>query len=322
MFSGPFQRAHAYSQVMQAATLAPPAKSVSVFDFDRGAFQKNFNQQWFALEHALANHPLFTVERLVRLAKQTAQDRPTDLYFDKGATKPGQRWNETPACDLPIEETIRRLEHEGAWIILKHAEIDPAYRDILQRAMSEVFELTGREIEKQIKFSEVILFITSPRRLTTYHIDRECNFVAQIRGDKTIYIFDRDDKEVLPEAEIERFWAVDTNSARYKPELQSRAHSFLLRPGNGVHIPVHAPHWLQNHDDISITASLNFKFKESVEANVYRMNYFLRKFGMIPTPPGQSRTRDAIKRSIAGAVLAANAAVPEGVRDRVRRALR
>lgn len=287
------------------ATLAPPSRSLAVFDFDPSAFRNNFNRQWFPLEHTLANNRLFTVERLVQLAKQTAQARPGDLYFDKGATKPGQRWNETAACDLPIDETIRRLEHEGAWIILKHAEIDPDYQEVLNRAMGEVLELTGREIDRQIKYAEVILFITSPQRLTTYHIDRECNFVAQIRGEKTIHIFDRDDKDVLPETEIERFWAVDTNSAQYKPELQSRAHSFLLRPGNGVHIPVHAPHWLQNHGDISITASLNFKFKESLEANIYRMNYFLRKVGIAPTPPGQSRTADAVKRSIAGVVMAA-----------------
>jgi hypothetical protein len=304
------------------ATLAPRAKTAGVLDFDRGVFQKNFNQQCFELEHTLAGHPLFTVERLVQLAQQTAKNRPSDLYFDKGATTPGQRWNETPACDLPIDETIRRLEREGAWIILKHAETDPDYKDILESAMSDVFQLTGPEIERQIKYSEVILFITSPQRLTTYHIDRECNFVAQIHGEKTIYIFDRDDRDVLPETEIERFWAVDTNSARYKPELQSRAHSFLLRPGTGVHIPVHSPHWLQNHDDISITASLNFKFKESLQANIYRMNYFVRKLGLVPTPPGQSRARDAVKRSVVSALMAANHAIPSSVRARVKRVVR
>ena len=128
------------------ATLAPSSESLAVLNFDHAVFQKNFNQQWFALEHTLANHPLFTVERLVQLAKQTAKARPADLYFDKGATRPGQRWNETPACDLPIDETIRRLEYEGAWIILKHADIDPDYKSVLTRAMGEVFELAGREM--------------------------------------------------------------------------------------------------------------------------------------------------------------------------------
>jgi len=98
-----------------------------VIHFDERTFERNFNEKWFTLEHTLAGNPLFSLEHLVELAKQTAKDRPVDLYFDKGATKVGQRWAETPTCDLPIDETIRRLEYEGAWIILKHAERDPAY---------------------------------------------------------------------------------------------------------------------------------------------------------------------------------------------------
>jgi len=30
---------------------------------------------------------------------------------------------------------------------------------------------------------------------------------------------------------------VDNNAAVYKKELQYRANSFVLRPGNGVHVP-------------------------------------------------------------------------------------
>jgi len=188
--------------------------------------------------------------------------------------------------------------------------------------MTEVFEITGHELEKQVKFAEVILFITSPQRLTTYHIDRECNFVAQIRGNKTIYIFDKYDREVLPEAEIERFWAVDSNAAVYKPQLQSHAGAFLLKPGNGVHIPVNAPHWLQNHDDISITASLNFKFKDSVIGNIYRANYVMRKMGLKPTPPGTSSMRDSMKRAAATTVVGALNATPNWMIDGVKKIFR
>lgn len=293
-----------------------------VIQLESSAFRENFNKRWFELEHALADHPLFELDRLVALAKQTAEERPHDLHFDKGATRVGQRWSETPACDLPVDETIRRIEQEGAWIVLKHAELDREYKSILERTMAEVHELAGPELRKQVNFEEVILFITSPNRLTTYHIDRECNFIAQIRGDKTIYIFDREDREVLPEPEIERFWAVDNNAAVYKKELQYRAESFVLRPGNGVHVPVNAPHWLQNHDNISITASLNFKFKDSQLANVYRANYALRKLGLDPAPPGKSPVRDVVKRSVVTAAMAVANATPDAVRDGFKRVFR
>ncbi len=297
-------------------------EAARVIQLEAQAFRENFNKRWFPLEHALARHPLFDLDRLIALAKQTAQDRPEHLHFDKGATRVGQRWSETPACDLPVDETIRRIEHEGAWIVLKHAELDREYKSILERTMAEVHELAGPQLRKQVNFEEVILFITSPNRLTTYHIDRECNFIAQIRGDKTIYIFDREDREVLPEPEIERFWAVDNNAAVYKKDLQYRADSFVLRPGNGVHVPVNAPHWLQNHDDISITASLNFKFKDSRLANIYRANYALRKLGLDPLPPGKSAARDSVKRSVVTAAMALANATPNGIRDGFKRLFR
>ncbi len=297
-------------------------ESTRVIQLETEAFRENFNKRWFPLEHALARHPLFELDRLIALAKQTEKDRPHDLHFDKGATSVGQRWSETPACDLPIDETIRRLEHEGAWIVLKHAELDREYTSILERTMAEVHELAGPQLRKQVNFEEIILFIASPNRLTTYHIDRECNFIAQIRGEKTIYIFDREDRQVLPEPEIERFWAVDNNAAVYKPELQYRADSFVLRPGNGVHLPVNAPHWLQNHNNISVTASFNFKFKDSRLGNIYRANYALRKFGVDPLPPGQSPTRDSLKRSVMAAAMAVANATPDVVRDGFKRVFR
>ena len=297
-------------------------EAARVIQLETEAFRENFNKRWFPLEHALARHPLFELDRLIALAKQTAADRPHDLHFDKGATRVGQRWSETPACDLPVDETIRRLEHEGAWIVLKHAELDREYTSILEQTMAEVHELAGPQLRKLVNFEEIILFIASPNRLTTYHIDRECNFIAQIRGDKTIYIFNQEDREVLPEPEIERFWAVDNNAAVYKSELQYRADSFVLRPGNGVHLPVNAPHWLQNHDNISVTASFNFKFKDSRLANVYRANYALRKFGLDPLPPGKSPTRDSLKRVVLTGAMAVANATPNAVRDVFKRVFR
>jgi hypothetical protein len=139
------------------------------------------------------------------------------------------------------------------------------------------------------------LFITSPKRITTYHIDRECSLLLQIQGDKQISIFDRNDREVLSEEEIERFWAVDHNAPRYKPELQHHATVYELRPGNGVHIPVNAPHWVQNGNSISISLNVNFQYRDTVRANLYRLNFVLRKMGVRPSPPGISPIKDRVK---------------------------
>ncbi|MGC2250070.1 MAG: hypothetical protein WA626_05315, partial [Acidobacteriaceae bacterium] len=61
-----------------------------------------------------------------------------------------------------------------------------------------------------------------------------------MHGKKTIHIFDQNDRQVLTEPELERFWSVDNNAAIYKKDLQSRATSFVLEPGKAVHIPINA----------------------------------------------------------------------------------
>jgi hypothetical protein len=62
-----------------------------------------------------------------------------------------------------------------------------------------------------------------------------------------------------------------------------------------VHIPVNAPHWLENHNNVSISLSVNFQFKDSLKANAYRANFLLRRLGIKPTPPGRSELLDSVK---------------------------
>jgi hypothetical protein len=99
----------------------------------------------------------------------------------------------------------------------------------------------------------------------------------------------------FPEEEIERFWTIDNNAAAYKPHLQDRAIAYKMAPGVGVHIPVNCPHWLQNDDNVSVSLSVNFQFKDPLRANPYRANFLLRKLGLKPTSPGISPALDSIK---------------------------
>jgi hypothetical protein len=266
-------------------------------------FRECFNKRHFLLQHELAGHPLFQLPRLIELARHTAEQRPPDLYFDTGVTDLNERWGTSPA-PFPVDETIRRIEHAGAFIILRRAEQDTAYAGLLDRCMSDIMQVSGRELERKMRRREVIIFITSPRRISTYHIDSETNFLLQVHGSKDISIFDKHDREVLPEDEIERFWCEDSNAAVYKPELQYRADVVRLMPGNGVHIPVNAPHWVQNDENISVSVSINYHSWDREYAHLYCANYFLRrKLGLTPTPPATSALLDSIKRPMGAVIL-------------------
>lgn len=257
--------------------------------------QDNFNRHSFEIMHQLSTHPLFQLSELLGLAERTAETRRNDLYYDMGEVSPGQRWDEVPKATFSVVEAMRQLETSNAWFLFKKAQRDPAYKDLFDRGLKEIKEIAGEGIESQLRQEDILIFVTSPKRITPYHIDRECNFLLQISGSKTLYVFDREDREVLPQEELERYWTVDNNAPTYRPKFQHRAKSYRMVPGNGVHIPVNCPHWVQNDDNISVSLSVNFQFLDSLRANIYRTNYYLRKFGLKPSPPGLHPMRDAAK---------------------------
>jgi len=264
-------------------------------------FAGKFNRESFVFHHNLAQHPLFTLPRLFQLARDTQRSRPQDLYYDAAQNVGiGQRW-ETMGDKPPLEEAMEQIDQAGAWITLHQAQEDPEYGAIFHECMNELASLTGVDFKKVMRVEDALIFITSPNRVTTYHIDRECNFLLQVSGSKTIHLFDRKDREVLSELEIERFWTVDNNAATYKPAQQDKAKSIRLVPGNAVHIPVNDPHWLKNDDNVSVSLSVNFTWRDSELANVYRANHLLRKLGMKPSPPGQSAIKDGAKKAIIAA---------------------
>ena len=285
------------SQVHESPRAHQEPDSGPMIKLDSDVFREKFNRRHFVFSHHLSGHPLFQLPRLIELARNTAATRADDLYYDAGVQDIRQRWGTAPAR-FPVDETIDRIENAGAWIVLKRADTDPSYAAILHRCMSDILEVSGPELERKMRRKEVIVFITSPNRLTTYHIDSENNFLLQLSGKKEISLFKPEDREVTPEEEVERFYSVDTNAAAYKPHLQHRAEVLMMTPGTGVHIPLNAPHWLKNGENISISVSINYHSYDSERAAVYRTNHYLRRLGLKPTPPFRSPILDQLKRPV------------------------
>jgi hypothetical protein len=306
-------RSPAKETTMSVQALEPTAITPvpTVLDADARLFQENFNRASFQFSHHLAGHPLFELPRLLEVSKSLPDD---DVYYDAGDIRVGQRWDEVPRTQLSVEQLMDRIENAGAWILLKRTNRDPRYAAILDRGLAEVEEMVGAAFPKKMRMRSAVILITSPNRVTAYHMDPDCNFLCQIRGEKVIHVFDRYDRDVLPEVEIERFWAADKNAAIYKEQYQNRARSYPLKPGVGIHMPVNAPHWVQNDNNISVTLAMIFQYPESVLGNIYRCNYFLRKTGIRPLPPGQSTVRDALKSWTMGGAI--------GVRNAVKRVIK
>lgn len=259
-------------------------------------FPEQFNQHSFQFEHHLANHPLFELPRLLALGKKLSAT-PENIYFNAGKIAIGQRFDESPTGTLTLEQTLERIEAADSWVVLKHTEEDPEYGALYRTMIAEVEKALGRSLAGQYRALEGIILITSPGRVTSYHVDSECNFLFQIRGHKEFSVFDQNDRAVLPETDIETYYNGDHNGAKYREEFKDRATLYRMSPGTAVHVPVLAPHFARNTGNVSVSLSFNFELLAHDRlANVYRFNHLLRRAGWQPQPPGQSAWRDTAKR--------------------------
>jgi hypothetical protein len=276
------------------------------------------NRRPFRLTHAFANHPLFQMDRLIEQARLAAK-RPGDLYFDSGDVTVDQKWGKIPLGELSYDEVLHRIEHAKAWLIMKHIEQDPAYGEVLDACTRSLMELAPEPMRSNISKPEMLIIVSSPGRITPFHIDGELNFLVQIQGSKTARIFDRENRAVLTEEEIERFYTVDGVAANFKEGIEDHAQVFELAPGEAVHIPVNCPHWVRNGNGVSVSLSINYELPESWRANLYRANYFLRKVGIVPATPGQSPFSDRMKNLAITCSYVPARRVAEKVRNLVRK---
>jgi hypothetical protein len=259
-----------------------------------GLFSKNYNRVNFLFAHQLAGNPMFELPNLVALARRMPDHR--DTYWQNGDVKVYNNWEDGQKHRLSLDETITQIEHNNSLVMLKHTEQDPEYGPALQQVLARIVELSGEQMRCDVKVGEVLILISSPNRVTPYHMDGEVNFLLQVAGDKTFHVFDHTDRTLVTDSELEKFYAVSMVHAVYRPERQNDAVTYELRQGWGIHIPVTAPHWVQNKDNVSVALSVTYELR-SIDRliELYRVNRRLRNLGFNPSSPGDSPWRDQVK---------------------------
>ena len=257
---------------------------------DRNNFRDNFDSLPFIFHHTLNTDARFGMDCIKALALRLPQT--VSFNGDVGVAK---GWSQPAARGATIEDALNKLEKGGSWIILKRIHQDPEYGEFLSKCLSEVEGLVHRCLEREIESRTMSLILSSPNQVTPYHIDGDCNFLFQIKGNKTIYVFDGRDRSILTELEEENFWCGDISAAKYREENQSKAWGFELEPGNGVHVPVIYPHWVKNQQAVSMSLSINFRFHGRKRADIFRANRYIRRMGISPRPVGESKMMDSIK---------------------------
>lgn len=262
-----------------------------LLDIDPGAFAASFAREPFSVTHNLADHPLLTLDSLAQLAERLPADRIEHNVGDLPEVLAG----DAPQADLTPAEIARTIETNGCWMVLKNIELDPQYKQLLDETLDEAASLVARR-EGGMDDREGFIFLSAPNSVTPSHIDPEHNFLLQVRGQKDMNVGAFPDSHAK-QLELERYYRGEHRNLEWLPQ---GARTFSLEPGDGVYVPVHAPHFVKNGPRASVSLSVTFYTPRTrQDAAVHFLNARLRRLRMSPQPPGRRPAADRVKALVA-----------------------
>jgi hypothetical protein len=250
--------------------------------------------------HALSEHPLLQIGALVELGKRQ-QARNLVRTHSADATA-GTSFAEAPNLHPNTQgavATLAEIEKARAWMSLLNVQADPIYRTLIDEILGEVRPIVeGRD--PGMCYRAGWIFVSSPNAVTPFHMDREHNFILQIRGRKRLYTWDPFDREVVSERAQELFHDQHSRAlVTWSEAHRARARVFELEPGLGGYMPSTTPHMVENRDGPSITISVTYYTDATRRRELlYRGNARLRRLGLEPHPVGASPGRDRVKHAV------------------------
>jgi hypothetical protein len=282
------------------------ASPFALMHFLEPAAPATFDPLRFApLRHDFHRHPLLQFDALADLARRLMPHgkcrflRPgtrQDSSFDHEPKSPDGR---------ALDEVLASFTTPGSWLALYDAQIDAQYRQVL----AEVGEHIRRIVAPSQTVHDVrsFLFLSAPPSVTPFHIDRENNFWLQIRGKKTLTLWDHRDRAVVPAEDVEQFILKgDLTNVRLRDGMLARGTRFRCGPGDGVYFPSTTPHMTEStpddDDGDALCISVGMVFYTNVtrrDARAHLFNRQLRRLGLAPRSPGGSAVRDTIKGAVA-----------------------
>jgi hypothetical protein len=255
------------------------AKSSPLIDSD----WPNFNP-WAVtpVRHSISEHPLLQIDQLVELAKRLESKGRIRAHTNdaEAGTSFGDASDLHPV-KAPLVQTIEHIEAAGAWMSLLNVQTDPLYRQLVDDVLGSIHPQVEAK-DPGMSYRGGWIFVSSPRTVTPFHIDKEHNFILQISGQKTVYVWEPDDVRVVSERARDRFHSRHKRDlVVWREEFRELAHCFKIGPGQGAYMPSTSPHMVEVGEEPSITMSFTYYTDSTRRDNlVHKVRGRLSEFGV------------------------------------------
>jgi hypothetical protein len=265
-------------------------------EIDPGCYETSYNQTPFGFRHNLHQLDIFQFDSILELLDRY-NGAKNDYYVAGSAVAAGSAFFDAPHIKLTPREAVQQLDARPTRILLKRLENhDDGFRKLTEVLIKQLREIPGGLGSLPILRMQSSLFITSAASTTPLHFDPEVGFFTQIEGGKTYHVYTPDD---VSEEELESFYVrgkVSIGQLDLTQRDPGKETVFNLNAGDGFHQPQNAPHWVETCGTRSISYSL--VYETSVDRALGRtraFNYYERKLGLTPSPPGERSHLDGIK---------------------------
>ncbi|MGO4503725.1 MULTISPECIES: JmjC domain-containing protein [unclassified Dyella] len=257
------------------------------------------------LKHCLTDHPLLQTEQLVELGKRC---RGTKLWYAFNSNVSAGTDFDDAASLFPTAksavDSLRDISAAKAWVLLRHIQADPLYRELVDAVINPIKPQIERK-DPGLYYRAGWIFSASPNTATPFHIDRSHVLLLQVRGTKTVYVWDADDTAVCSDRARDCFhMRHDLSRTLWSEEFRQRAHVFKLGPGTGVYMPLTSPHMVETSDESSTTISFTYNTDATRRnAKVHVMREMLFRLGMTPPDYGRNHVFDRAAYAAASAIV-------------------
>jgi hypothetical protein len=265
-------------------------------DFDRQ------DREPFKFKHQLLGHPALSLGNLSRVLPAMPK---SNVYYSSGLLKKEDNFDRAHLDHqngLSLEDTIENIRTSDSYIMVRQPELDASFSPLFKDLVADVGELIQRQgVGRQAVNPKLYLFIASPNSLTPFHIDRYSTYLMQFQGSKEVKVFNPWDERVVTGPECENFMANTGGRPVWRPEAEPLGTSFHFSPGEALHIPFVAGHYVKNGDK-EVSISMSIIFNTQVTAHYIRALMFnqrvrpvLSRMGLSPEAVGQHQRLDVIK---------------------------
>lgn len=261
---------------------ATPLGGAQVFSrYARDVFAACYPETPHKLRHSLPEHPLLALDALAALGESLPA---SSVEYNRGDLPIGVDGKPEPN-GLTIGETIRGIEQNASWAVLKNIEQHPAYAELLAGLLDELRPDIEKRTGKMLK-TQGFIFVSSPEAVTPYHFDPEHNLLMQLVGTKTMTQFPAGNSKYAPDQVHENYHTGGPRELTWNDEFLAGGTEWGLHPGDAVFVPVMAPHFVKVGPTPAISLSITWRSEWSfAEADARALNALLRRWRLNPAPP-------------------------------------